>query len=156
LKIIPDENQAFVAYKNGEIDAVAVPDANVKLVQADPQLSKETFRTPDLTVFGYEFNAKAPPFDNPKVRQAFAMGIDRNALIEKVAQGIGKVAYSPVPPGMPGYDANVGKEFDFNVEKAKQNLSEAGFADVSKLPKITMTYSDTAANKLRAEFFQGQ
>ena len=156
LVIVPDENQAFVAYKNGEIDAVAVPDANVKLVQADPQLSKETFRTPDLTVFGYEFNSKAAPFDNAKVRYAIALAVDRNSLIEKVAQGIGKVAYSPVPPGMPGYDANVGKEFDFNVEKAKQALSEAGVADVSKLPKITMTFSETAANKLRAEFFQGQ
>ena len=153
---IADANQAYLAYQNGELDATVVPDANTKLVQADSNLSKQTVRYNELTVFGYQFNAKEPPFDNPKVRQGLAMAVDRNALIEKIAQGIGKVAYSPVPPGMPGYDTTAGKQFDYNPTKAKQLLSEAGYTDLSKLPKITFTFTDTTANRLRAEFFQGQ
>lgn len=151
-----DGNQAYLAYQNGEVDAVTVPSPNVKLVQADATLSKQTVRFNELVIFGYQFNAKVPPFDNPKVRQAFAMAVDRTALIEKVAQGIGKVAYSPVPPGMPGFDPEVGKEFDFNPTKAKRLLTEAGFADVSKFPKIPFTFTDTSLNRVRAEFFQGQ
>ena len=153
---IADANQAYLAYVNGELEATAVPDANVRLVQADQTLSQQTIRYNELVIFGYQFNVKAPPFDSAKVRQALAMAVDRSALIEKVAQGIGKVAYSPVPPGMPGHDPSMGKDFDFNPGKAKQLLAEAGYGDVSKLPKITFTFSDTSPNRLRAEFFQGQ
>lgn len=153
---VADANQAYLAYQNSELEAVAVPDANVKLVQADPNLSKETVRYNELVIFGYEFNAKSPPFDNPKVRQALAMAVDRRALIERVSQGIGKVAYSPVPPGMPGHDAEAGKDLDFNVAKAKDLLAQAGFSDPSRFPKVTFTFADTSANRVRAEFFQAQ
>jgi len=153
---IADANQAYLAYVNGELEATAVPDANVRLVQADQTLSQQTIRYNELVIFGYQFNVKAPPFDSAKVRQALAMAVDRSALIEKVAQGIGKVAYSLVPPGMPGHDPSMGKDFDFNPGKAKQLLAEAGYGDVSKLPKITFTFADTSPNRLRAEFFQGQ
>ena len=152
---VSDANQAYLAYQNNEMDAVGVPDANVKLVQADPNLSKQAVRYNELVIFGFEFNSGVPPFDNIKVRQALAMAVDRKALIEQVSQGVGQVAYSPVPPGMPGYDANVGKEFEFNAARAKQLLAEA-YPDLSKLPKITFTFTDTTANRTRAEFFQAQ
>ncbi len=152
---ITDANQAYLAYQNGELDAVSVPDANVKVVQGDETLAKQALQNKELTVFGYQFNTKVAPFDNVKVRQAFAMAVDRKALIDKVAQGIGNVAYSVMPPGMPGYDVNLGKDFDLNAAKAKQLLNEAGYSDPSKL-QITFSFADTSSNRLRAEFFQGQ
>ena len=57
---------------------------------------------------------------------------------------------------MPGHDPNLGKEFVFNPTKAKQLLGEAGYSDISKLPKITFTFTDTTLNRTRAEFFQAQ
>lgn len=156
MVMITDANQAYLAYQNGELDSTAVPDANTKLVQADPKLSKETFRNKELTTFGYQYNTKDAPFSDVKVRQALAMAVDRKALVEQVAQGIGTVAYSPIAPGMPGHDGNLGKDFDFNVEKAKKLLAEAGYADGSRFPRFQFTFSDTSANRLRAEFFQGQ
>lgn len=156
MLLITDLNQGYLAYQNGELDATAIPEPNTKLVLADPKLSQETFRNKELTTFGFQFNNKEAPFDNVKVRQALALAVDRKALIEHVAQGIGTVAYSPIAPGMPGHDPNLGKEVDFNVEKAKKLLSEAGYADGSRFPRIQFTFSDTSANRLRAEFFQGQ
>lgn len=153
---VSDLNQGYVAYQNGELDATAVPEANTNLVRNDPKLSQEGLRNKELVIFGYQFNVKTAPFDNPKVRQALAMAVDRRALIEKVAQGVGTVAYSPVPAGMTGHDPNLGKEFEFNVEKAKRTLAEAGYSNVSRFPKITFTFTDTSSNRLRAEFFQGQ
>lgn len=150
-----DANQAYLAYTNGELDAVAIPEAYTKQVLADPSLENQRRRYNELVVFGYQFNVKAQPFDNPKVRQALALAVDRRALIENVSQGIGQPAYSPVPPGMPGYDPNVGKEFKYNPTRAKQLLSDAGYSDPSKL-QITFTFADNSANRLRSEFFQAQ
>ena len=151
-----DDNQAYLAYQNGELDMVSVPPANAKITLTDQSLAEQVLRYNDLVIFGYQFNTTAAPFDNARVRQAFSMAIDRKSLIERVAQGIGREAYSPVPPGMPGFDGAAGKQFAYDVNKAKSALADAGYADVSKLPKITFTFADTAANRLRGEFFQGQ
>lgn len=151
-----DDNQAYLAYQNGELDMVAVPPANTRVALTDQSLSQQSLRYNDLVVFGYQYNVTVAPFSNAKVRQAFSMAVDRKSLIDKVAQGVGREAYSAVPPGMPGFDGDAGKQYAFNVAKAKELLAEAGFSDVSKLPKITFTFADTATNRLRAEFFQGQ
>lgn len=153
---LPDANQAFLAYKNGELEAVAVPDAAVKTTEADPALNKEGVRFTELTMFGFQYNTKQEPFSNLKVRQAISYAVDRKALVESVAQGVGKVAYSPVPPGMPGYDANAGAEFAFNPGRAKQLLAEAGYSDPSRFPRTQFTFADTSPNRLRAEFYQAQ
>ena len=97
-----------------------------------------------------------PPFDNILVRQALSCAIDRDSYINNVVGGIGKLALSWIPPGMPGYNATIGSQYAFNVTKAKQLLAQAGYSDVSKLPQITFSYSNTAANTVRAQFLQGQ
>ena len=123
---------------------------------ADPALSKEIVRYNLLQTWAFQFNVTKAPFDNKLVRQAFSCAIDRAAFINNVRGGVGKVAYSWIPPGMPGYDANLGKDYDFNPTKAKDLLAQAGYSDVSKLPAITFTYSNTGQNPTIAQFLQGQ
>lgn len=153
---INDANQAFLAYQNNEVDAVAVPDANVQLVLNDPALRAQAVRFNQTAVFGFQFNVQRPPLNDVRVRRALAMAVDREALINKVAQGIGKPAYSLIPPGMPGHDPDVGTEFRFNPEKARSLLATAGYPDPSKLPPLAYVFFDNTGNRLRAEFFQAQ
>ncbi|MFH1016100.1 MAG: ABC transporter substrate-binding protein [Chloroflexota bacterium] len=156
LKMISDVNAELAAYKNNELDLSRVPPGTEKATMADTTLSKEILRYNELTTFAFQFNVTSPPFDNKKLRQSLAMAVDRVAFVDKVRSGVGKPAYSWVPPGMPGHDPNLGKEYDFNPVKAKQLLTEAGYPDVSKLPELKFQYADTAGNRLIAQFMQGQ
>ncbi len=77
-------------------------------------------------------------------------------FINQVRGGLGKPACSLIPPGMPGYEPNLGKEYEFNVAKAKQLLIEAGYEDISKLPELKFQFSNTGGNLLVAQFLQTQ
>jgi oligopeptide transport system substrate-binding protein len=156
FKEITDANASLAGYKNNELQQSGVPVGTEKATMADPVLSKEIQRLNELTTFAFQFNVTVAPFNNVKVRQAFSCAVDRAAFVNDVRNGVGKVALSWIPPGMPGYDANLGKDYDFNPAKAKQLLSDAGFSDLTKLPEIKFQYSDTASNKTIAQFLQGQ
>ncbi len=156
VKMITDANAALAAYKNNELDITAVPAGTEKATMADPVLSKEIVRYNELTTFAFQFNVATPPYDNKKLRQALATAVDRVSFVDKVRNGVGTPALSWIPPGMPGHDPNLGKEYEFNVTKAKQLLTEAGYADLSKLPELKFQYADTAGNRLIAQFLQGQ
>ena len=157
LFMVTDSNANFAAYRNDERDMTDVPLAVVKQVLANPKQSKELIRFNDLGTFAYQFNVTKPPFNNPKVRLAFNKAINREAFVDKVSSGVGRAAYSWIPPGMPGHDASLGKDlYAYDAAKARQTLAEAGFTDVTKLPPISFQYANTGANPIRAEFFQGQ
>jgi oligopeptide transport system substrate-binding protein len=156
FKIISDANAALAAYKNDEIYLVEVPAGSERAIMADPALSKEILRYPVLRTMGVAFNVKSEPFNNVKVRQAFATAIDRVSYINKVRAGVGKPAYSWISPGSPGYDASLGQEYKFDPVKAKKLLAEAGYSDVHKLPPIKYIYGNDTNSSMDAQFIQGQ
>ncbi|MDP3879299.1 MAG: peptide ABC transporter substrate-binding protein [Dehalococcoidales bacterium] len=156
LKMITDVNAEIAAYRNNELEMSNVPPGTEKATLADPTLSQQIVRYAELRTYAFFFNVQSPPFDNLKLRQAIATAIDRVSFVDKVRDGVGEPAYSWVPPGMPGYDPNLGKEYEFDLAKAKQLLAEAGYQDVSKLPELKFQYADTGGNRLIAEFLQGQ
>jgi peptide/nickel transport system substrate-binding protein len=73
-------------------------------------------------------NAKRPPFDNIKVRQAFQHLVDREAISKTVMGGVGRATVQPVAPNAPGYDPKLDAEYAFDLAKAKQMLAAAGFS----------------------------
>jgi oligopeptide transport system substrate-binding protein len=154
--MVSDGEADYAAYRNNERDWTLVPDADVQAVKSDPQLSQQSVEYTELTTWWLTFNLAHKPLDNPNVRKAFSMAIDRNALIRDVAGGVGKPATSPIPPGMPGYQADLGKDIDFNPAQAKQLLADAGFSDPSTFPQLHFRYATTSTNQSRAEFIQAQ
>ncbi len=156
MKMITDANASLAAYRNNELDISAVPAGTEKATLADSVLGPQIVRYAELVTFGPQFNVTVAPFDNKLVRQALATAIDRVAFVDKVRNGVGAPATSWIPPGMPGYDAELGKQYTFNPTKAKELLAEAGYADKSKMPEIKYQYADTASNALIAQFIQGQ
>jgi oligopeptide transport system substrate-binding protein len=154
--MVSDGEADYAAYRNNERDWALVPDADVQAVRNDSQLSQQAVEYTELTTFWLTMNNARTPLDNVNVRKALSMGIDRNAMIRDVADGIGKPATSVIPPGMPGYQADLGKDVDFNPTQAKQLLAQAGYTDTSTFPQLHFRYATTSANQSRAEFIQAQ
>ena len=151
-----DPNAALAAYQNNELDVVGLPVGDYKTYLNDPTYANQRLLFPELTTFAFQFNVTKAPFDNVLVRQALSCAVDRDAFVNNIEAGVGKAALSWIPPGMPGYNANIGTQYVFNVTKAKQLLAQAGYSDVSKLPQITFSYSNTGSNPTVAQFLQGQ
>ncbi len=81
-------------------------------------------------VQGLYLNNAVKPFDNKLVRQALYYAIDRQLILDMVADGNGTIVGSPIFPQFKKYyDAELENQYAYNVEKAKQLLSEAGYAD---------------------------
>ena len=73
-------------------------------------------------------NPTIKPFDNPLLRQAILYATDYQALNRAVFENLGTQAKSIVPPVIPGADTSAWK-FDTNIERARQLLKQAGYAD---------------------------
>jgi len=97
------------------------------------------------------FHQLKEPFTDQKVREAFAMSIDREAWVRDVLKGLGSPTLTWIPKGYPGYDATESR-WAFDPEKAKQALAESSYGSVDKLPEITATFSDTPRNRTRWEW----
>jgi oligopeptide transport system substrate-binding protein len=156
FKEIADANVSLAAYKNNELDQSGVPGGTEQTTMDDPTLSPQIVRLPQLTTYAFQFNVTKPPFDNKTLRQALACAIDRAAYINEVRHGVGKVALSWIPPGMPGFDATLGTDWTFNVTKAKALLAQAGYPDGKGLPELKFQVANTGANPTIAAFLQGQ
>ncbi|MBV9168451.1 MAG: peptide ABC transporter substrate-binding protein [Chloroflexi bacterium] len=146
----------YAAYLNNERDWTLVPDSDVNAVSNDPTLSQQSVRYNELTTFWVEINNANKPLDNPNVRKALAKAIDRQALINDVAAGVGLPSTSIIPPGMPGYQEGLGQDLSFDPEGARSLLAQAGYPNGQGFPSLQYTFAATTANQRRAEFLQAQ
>jgi oligopeptide transport system substrate-binding protein len=151
-----DPAVAYSAYQAGQIDVAAIPLSEVPNIQKDSAHSKEFVKYSTYCTWYLRMDNTKAPFDNLKVRQAFEYAIDRDTYINVINSGIGKKTFSLIPPGMLGYDAEIGAQYEFNPTKAKQLLSDAGFPDGKGFPNIPYNYVAGASNQRRAEWFQAQ
>ena len=134
---------ALTQYENGEIDisGVGLNDIDRVRSQRDP-LSKDYKTGPNLSLDYIGFNTTVPPFDDPKVRQAFEQSIDRDQLAHVLLKDLVTPANGFLPPGVIGYDANA-KLPPFDPAAAKQLLQDSKYK--GSLPPITITEGGTGA-----------
>ena len=159
MVMITDSNTALAAFKGRKVDLIDnIPP------QMTPQLIKsgEAKVAPTLGTSFSVFNVTRAPFDNPLVRRAFTLAVDRTVMAEKVAMGGQKPAVAFIPYGIPGVETE--KDFraeggDFlpdraDVEQAKKLLAEAGYPDGKGFPKVVYKYNLNPINKAIAEALQ--
>nr|WP_234461827.1 ABC transporter substrate-binding protein [Pedobacter segetis] len=98
---------------------------------------------------------KDSPLKYKKVRQAINYAINREKLVKYLRNGIGIPGTAGfIPAGMPGFDAKTVKGYDYNPEKAKELLKEAGFPNGNGMKELTL--STTTTYKDLIEFIQGE
>jgi oligopeptide transport system substrate-binding protein len=101
---------------------------------------------PFLGNYFIRFNVKRKPLDDVRVRQAFAMAIDRERIVQKITQAGEPPAYSFTPPGTAsGYQPP--KMFGRDVQKARRLLAEAGYPDGKGFPTVTYLYDSKKLNE---------
>ncbi|MBI2766413.1 MAG: peptide ABC transporter substrate-binding protein [Chloroflexi bacterium] len=131
-------------YENNELHIGFVPPQELASVKdGSSPLAKDYKPGNELAVFYITLNTKQPPFDDPKVRQALAMSIDKENINEVLLYGTQRVATSFAPPDMPGYDKSV-RGYGYDPARAKQLLSESKYA--GKMPRIVMNYGGSGGS----------
>ncbi|MBF0258846.1 MAG: ABC transporter substrate-binding protein [Desulfamplus sp.] len=123
--ITPDASVRYAKLKAGECHLIPYPNpADLEQMKKDTNIN--LMEKEGLNVGYLAFNVKADEFKDVRVRQALNMAINKQAIIDAVFQGAGKVAKNPIPPTIWSYNDAV-KDYDYNVEQAKKLLAEAGF-----------------------------
>lgn len=155
FKIIQTPATALLAYQNGELDADSIDTAQFGQVKDDPTLSKQLLQMINPSTFWISLDVADPPFNNPKVRQAFAFAMNREQYIQQVNNGAGEVAGSLLYNGIPGYQTQYQQSFD--AAKAKQLLSDAGYPNGNGFPTVNFDYDNSNdVRKKEAVFWANQ
>ena len=149
--MVNEKTTAVTMFEQGSLDFM---DESHSIPPLDkPRLSKMPgFKVvPQLRGEYYSFAVARKPFDNPALRKAFAMAIDREVL-PKILQGGPTPASSWIPPGMLAHNPEIGLRFD--PAEARRLLKEAGYPDGKGLPPIVLGYNTDEEKKLIAEAVQ--
>ncbi len=121
---IPDNAARLQALQTGEIQGYdLVEPQDISAIEGDDNL--QILDRPAFNVGYVGFNQAKKPLDNPKVRQAIAHGLNRQEVVDNFYGGRGEVAKEFMPPEVTGYADDV-TEYEFDPEKSKQLLQEAG------------------------------
>ncbi len=137
---VEDAQTRFAMYESGEMDWLQLERQDLRAVEADPELKKDLLRVPRPAIWYLGFDlVEYPPFAKKKVRQAFAMAVDKEAIINELFQGANELAGGIIPPGVPGYRPDF-KGLPYDPPRARQLLAEAGYPGGKGMPPLELYY----------------
>ncbi len=129
-RIIPDQSTQLLELLSGGLDYMSLNPIQYK-TQTDLPAFKRRYKKYRYLAFGYTYlgyNLKRPLFKDRRVRQALSYAINKQELVDGVLLGLGEVATGPYKTDTWVYNDQVAK-YDYNPEKARTLLSEAGWRD---------------------------
>jgi oligopeptide transport system substrate-binding protein len=139
-----DADVTYKAYLANQFDYAAIPPVNL----AEAKTRKDFHSVPELNTWYLALNYLTAPFDNIKIRQAFALAINKDLLNNSVNRGAHKPTNNIIPPGSPGYNPDIkGPDgtngLKGNPDKAKQLLQEGmqekGYKSLADIPPVYFT-----------------
>lgn len=166
LLLIEDEAAAYAAYNSGEAQLVkSVPSDEI------PSLTKaedggDFYVDSNLGTYYLSVNCEREPFNDPLVRKALSLAIDREYVADVVMQGTYSAAHGISCPGITDADGSqfadnanggtpyIGSDYDANLEEAKSLLAEAGYPNGEGFPAITYSTNDQGYHMPLAEYLQ--
>ncbi|KZE52291.1 ABC transporter substrate-binding protein [Brevibacillus parabrevis] len=157
FKMVNDATTAYQMYKTGKFDLIDTLPTDV----IEQEKGKEEYKAvADFGVYTYTFNTSAEPFNNAKIRRAFSMAIDREAITQNITKGdqkaaYGYVAYGVTTPSGKDFRDEVAPYYSNDPAEAKKLLEE-GMKEQgwSTLPAVTLKYSTGETHKKVAEALQ--
>lgn len=145
---------ALNMYMTGEVDFIkSVP---VTAVQELLAQNREDFQpTEYFGTYYYRLNTTRAPLDDPRVRRALNMAIDKRSIVENVTRAGQIPARGLVPPNLPGYESALCD--DYNPEEARRLLAEAGYPGGRGFPSgFQLMYNTNDMHQSIAELVQSQ
>lgn len=127
IRVIPEPTNRTIELESGGVDvAYEITTNDISRVEENDNLQLSRMIDNQIQYLG--FNNQKEPFNDIKVRQAISYAIDTTSVVETVWRGVGKVAEGPLAPNVKYADSSI-KPHEYNVEKAKELLAEAGYPD---------------------------
>ncbi len=174
FRVFNNADAMVAALKSGEVDFVHdPPEAGFLSLREDPDFVTIEGAQGGFDEFalngGDGLKKGHPALDDPVVRQAIGHAIDKQTIIDRVIRGLGKPAYAISPSASPEWIPEIPEDqrFDFDLDKAKQMLEDAGYKDtdgdgVREMPNggqpLKMRYavrSESPRSAPTAEFITG-
>lgn len=134
---ILEPSSRVIALQTGEIDVCIDPPMN-ELQYLEDDKNVTVFERQGTRLFYFGFNTQKAPWDNQKLRQAVACALDRDTIMDVAVEGKGLKQTTILNRGLWGfYDEMPG--FDYDVERAKSLMAEAGYPNGGISTKILVS-----------------
>jgi oligopeptide transport system substrate-binding protein len=144
--VMKEQQTSWLNFLSSKIDILTLskdyfqaalgPDGKLQKELADKNVSLQV--APTLIYWWLSFNMKDPIIGkNQKLREAIAHGIDVEKFIKLFTSNVGQKANSIYPPGVPGYNPSAELPYQYDLEKAKKLLAEAGYPEGKAMPEVT-------------------
>jgi peptide/nickel transport system substrate-binding protein len=122
--IIEDQSR-LTEFEAGTVNFIVnVPPDDLARLKADPKYT--VVEQPGMHTWWVAFNHTKPPFDDVRVRQAMNYAVNKQAIVDNILKGTGTLSINPLPPVVWSYTSDI-QRYDYDPEKAKQLLAEAGY-----------------------------
>ena len=130
FRFVPDEETRILEFKKGTVNILTnVPVQYLSELEEDPEVMID--RVPDYVLNYLGWNNKLPKFQDKRVRQAIALAVDRDPIINTALEGHAHPVYGPLPEATFGFSQEIEDKaremYSRNVEKSKTLLAEAGW-----------------------------
>jgi oligopeptide transport system substrate-binding protein len=140
-------NAALNLYTHGQADIVWDKDL-VPTELVDALLQRPDFHTFDyLGTYFIRFNVTKKPFDDPRVRRALALAVDRDRIVKKITRAGEQPAFTLVPKGTANYTAPDG--LGYNPDAARKLLAEAGYPGGKNFPHFEYMFNAAAGGSAK-------
>jgi len=133
------DGDTSTAFDRGEVDLAQVPGWDATWIAYDADLGPRLHSAEPLTISYYGFDTTQPPFDDARVRRAFALALDRERLVPLAEGASSAAAGSIVPPAI--WPDGFAPELRSDPDGARALLDEAGYRDRADLGTIVVNGS---------------
>jgi peptide/nickel transport system substrate-binding protein len=141
FRMVPDQDQAINLLTTGEVDAIASVDfPRVQSLSANPDI--QMIQVPEEYRLAYHFlltKTDVAPWDNPSVRRALNLAVDREAMLAATL-GYGSVRSNPVARGSWAFNPDAPSYDERDLDSARQLMAEAGYAEGETAFSTTLKY----------------
>ena len=152
---------SFHSFDSGDAEERAFRAGQLHLTEAMPPAKIDAYRRDQpqllridayLGTYFYRLNVTRPFLNEPRVRRALALAVDRSAIVEHILRGGQTPAHAFTPPGIAGYQPPAGIPTDF--AEARRLLEEAGYPGGRGLPVFELLFNTSESHQLVAEAIQ--
>jgi peptide/nickel transport system substrate-binding protein len=125
FQIITDGNARVAQVRSGDIDFTVIEPQQVEAVSGDSNL--QVVEANQVNYYFLAVNHTIPRLQDPKVRQALILALNREAIVETVLKGYGQIASGPIHPSLGEFFTSDVAQYGYDQEQSAALLAEAGW-----------------------------